>query len=315
MLNRRHLRVKVLHYLYAAFQAGNYEIAKGEKQLLGGIEKVFELYIYFLSLIPEITNYALQELENRKLKMLPTDKDLDPDMRFANNKVASLLSNNLSLTQKINTRKISWQLEPELIKKVFLNIKDSDYYKKYMANENHSIENDKKLWLDICQDYLFNYEPMQFFFEDKSIAWADDFDVVFTGFVKTIQKIDESSNENMQLMSLYKDEEDDRKFVTELYRKTLLYKDEFDGNIAGKTENWDVERIAVMDILIMKMALTEAVVFPNIPTKVTLNEYIELAKIYSSPRSKVFVNGILDKLFIEFKASGKIKKTGRGLVG
>ncbi len=308
------MRVKALHYLYAAFQAGSHDIAKGEKELLGGIEKVYDLYIYFLKLIPEITDYALKELENAKLKMLPTDKDLAPDMRFVNNQVARLLTTNKELNQKAHTRKVSWQVEPELIKKIFLNIKAGSLYKEYMLAATNDLEADKQFWIAVLQDYIFNYEPVQFYFEEKSIIWADDFDIVYNGVVKTIQKLNNSSNENYKLMSLYKDEEDDRKFVLELYRKTLLFADEFEKSISSKTENWDVERIALMDVLIMKMALTEVIVFTNIPVKVSLNEYIELAKMYSSPKSKVFINGILDKLFADYKSSGRIQKAGRGLV-
>jgi len=315
MLNRRHLRVKALHFLYAAFQSGKFEFAKGEKDLLGGIEKVYDLYQYFLLLVQEVTEQALEEIEMSKVKHLPTHSDLNPNMRFVENQIGKIVSTNIELQKKCSNKKIAWNEEPEMIKKFFFVIKNDERYKAYMAeNAARSFEEDKKIWLYIVRELMFEFEPFQFYFEEKSIIWIDDYQVVYTAIIKTIEDLKVTDNENKSLPSLYKDEEDDRKFVLELYRKTLL-NDKEDESIIGKmTENWDVERIAMMDVLLMKMAITEATTFSNIPVKVTLNEYIELSKNYSSPKSKVFINGVLDKIFELYKTEGKIKKTGRGLI-
>jgi N utilization substance protein B len=315
MLNRRHLRVKALHFLYAAFQSGKIEFAKGEKDLLGGIEKVYDLYLYFLLLVQEVTEQALQELEMAKVKHLPTKNDLNPSMRFVENQIAKLISTNVELQKKCNNKKIAWNEEPEMIKKFFYTIKNDDRFKAYMSSDAPTgFEEDKKIWLYIIRELMFEFEPFQFYFEEKSIIWIDDYQIVYNAVLKTIEDLKPSDNENKSLPSLYKDEEDDRKFVLELYRKTLLNDKENETVISKMTDNWEVERIAMMDVLLMKMAITEAITFSNIPVKVTLNEYIELSKNYSSPKSKIFINGVLDKIFELYKTEGKIKKTGRGLI-
>ena len=314
MLNRRHLRVKALHFLYATFQSGKLEIAKGEKDLLGGIEKVYDLFLYFLQLVPQLTDQALNEIEMSKVKHLPTFSDLNPNMRFAENSLGKIISSNIELEKKCNNKRIFWNDEPEMIKKLFSVIKASDKYKEYMAAEETSFEADKNIWVYIAKEILFDFEPIQFYFEEKSIIWVDDFQVVYNAIVKTLEDVKPTDNENKSLPSLYKDEEDDRSFVVDLFRKTILMEKENEETITRMAQNWDFERIAMMDVLLMKMAISEAVTFPTIPVKVSLNEYIELSKNYSSPKSKVFINGILDKVFEEYKENGKIKKTGRGLI-
>ncbi len=314
MLTRRHLRVKALHYLYAAFQSGQIEIAKGERDLLGSIEKVYDLYLYFLLLIKEVTAQALSEIELAKQKRLPSYSDLNPNMKFVENSLGKLIAENKELERKCNTRKISWHEEPEMIKRFFAVIKADEQYKAYMADPNISFEEDKNIWLYLVKEVLFEYEPLQYYFEEKSIVWIDDYQVVYNALITTIDAFKSTDNEFKDLSRLYKDEEEDRKFVVELYRRTLLNNKENETIIEKMTENWQIERIALMDILLMKMAITEAVTFSSIPTKVTLNEYIELSKNYSSPKSKNFINGILDKVFDLYKTEGKIKKVGRGLI-
>jgi N utilization substance protein B len=315
MLNRRHLRIKAFHYLYAALvDSGKFEIARGEKELLGAIEKVYDLYLYFLLLIPEITHQALQEIEMARVKRLPTHEDLNPNMRFAENQIAKLIGSNLEFNKKCTNKVVSWNDEPELIKKFYAVIRADEKFIAYMSASANDFESDRKIWLHIVKDLMFEFEPIQFYFEEKSIVWIDDFQTVYNAVIKTIEDFKPSDNENKSLMSLYKDEEDDRKFVLELYAKTLLQEKENEKIIAKMAENWEVERIAMVDILLMKMAITEAVSFKTIPVKVTLNEYIELSKQYSSPKSKAFINGILDKVFDSYKKEGKIKKEGRGLI-
>ncbi len=315
MLNRRHLRIKALHFLYASFQSGNYDLAKGEKEMLAGIEKVYEMYLYFLNLITEITHQAHLEIELAKVKHLPSYSDLNPNTRFIDNKITKLITENIELHKKTSHKKISWSENPEIIKKFYHQIKNEDSWKEYMNQSNSaSFTEDKKIWLYIIKNLLFQYEPFQYFFDEKSILWVDDYQIVYQAMIKTIDDLKETDGAGKALLALYKDEEDDRNFVLELYRKTILKNKEHEQIIDTMTQNWEVERIAMMDILLMKMAITEAVTFSNIPIKVTLNEYIDLSKEYSSPKSKVFINGVLDKIFDLYKKEGKIKKTGRGLI-
>ncbi len=314
MLNRRHLRLKVMQAIYAFVQSSNSDLNKGEKDLLSSIEKTFELYVWYLSLIPEIVDFAKRVQDDAKLKMLPTSDDLNPNTGFTDSKVALQLSTNIQLQQFIKNKKISWQQEPELIKKIFLMIKGSDEYILYLNTKEKTYKDETTFWTNVFKNHLVEYEPLEYFFEDKSVLWVDDFEIVYVAVLKTIKSLKESSNSAFALQPLYKDEIDDREFVVKLFRETILNSQEYETLIAKKTENWEVERIALMDVLLMKMAMAEAVTFSNIPLKVTLNEYIELSKFYSTPKSKSFINGILDKLVIDFKQEGKINKIGRGLL-
>lgn len=314
MLNRRHLRIKVMQALYAFFQSENNDLRKGEKELLFSIEKIYDLYISILLIIPEIVDFAIRTQEEAKQKMLPTAEDLDPNTKFINNRFVKQLSKNSELYRKAENRKISWRNEPELIKKIFLLVKNSDEYFEYMKSSDSSYEEDKEFIIKIFKKYISEFELLYHYFEEKSIYWMDDFELVNSIIVKTIKTFTPGSNEHTPLMPLYKDEEDDRNFAIELFRKTIIHNKEYETLIAEKTQNWEVERIAMMDVLLMKMAIAETLNFPSIPVKVTLNEFIEISKNYSTPKSKLFINGILDKLLADFKTGGKINKVGRGLM-
>jgi len=314
MLNRRHLRVKVMQALYAFFQTEKEEMKNGEKQLFHSIEKIYDLYIHLLLIIPEIFELAHRTLEDAKQKMLPTAEDINPNTKFADNKVADLLAKNIELHKKASNRKINWQNEPELVKKIFLSIRSSEEFENYMKSTESSFEEDQDFIIKVYKKYVSEFELLHNYFEEKSIYWVDDIDLVNSMVVKTLKSFKADSNENFSLIALYKDEEDDRVFAQDLFRKTVLLNKELETLIGEKTANWEVERIAMMDVLLMKMALAEVLTFPSIPVKVTLNEYIEISKSYSTPKSKHFINGILDKLIADFKTEGRIKKTGRGLM-
>lgn len=300
--------------LYAFFQSENSDIAKGEQHLTHSINKIYDLYIYLMLLFTEIRDVAESTLNDAKNKRLPTKEDLDPNIKFITNPILQLLEKNLQLKKEAAARKIGWQEDPELIKKIYSAIKQHPIYQNYMLSEDTSFKAHSNFLYDIYAEVIGEFELLRYFFEEKNIHWADDIDYVNSMVVKTIEGFNEKSNENHPLLPLYKEAEDDRKFISDLFRKTIVNDKENAAYISEKTKNWEVERIAVMDVLLMKMAITELTQFSQIPIKVTLNEYIELSKYYSTPKSKIFINGILDKLVADFKRTDKIQKTGRGLM-
>lgn len=314
MLSRRHLRVKVLQTLYAYFQSENSSVHAGEKELLHSIEKVYDLYLYQLSIFPELTHASSNILEERKKKRLPTREDINPNQRFVNNKAIAALTANSELTRVLEKRKINWVGQQELIRKVFFEIAGSPEYAAYMNAEEESFEADKNFLIKIFKYYIADSETLEHFYEEKSIYWLDDFELVNSMVLKTLKGITPENVSTFTLAGLYNDEEDDKAYMLELFRKTIENNKEYEALVSAKTQNWDVERIALMDILIMKMAVCEVFNFPSIPVKVTLNEYIDISKRYSTPKSSTFINGVLDKLVATFKTEGKIKKTGRGLL-
>ena len=318
MLSRRQLRIKVLQALYAFFQSKENRIDIAEKQLLKSIEKLYELYIFQLSFILEIFEYAEKRIEEAKNKFLPTESDLNPNKKFIDNKFLKQLSENKDLIKKTNDLKILWSDEKNLIRKTFLKISESNKYKDYMSSSDNSYYADKEIVIKLLKKEISENEVLKNFYEDRSIYWVDDYYAVTMLIIKTIKLFQEDWDEFVPLPSIYKtsdkDDNEDRKFIIELFRKTIIHSQEYEQLIDKKTKNWELDRIAVMDIILIKMALAELLEFPNIPVKVTMNEYIELSKLYSTPKSKIFVNGILDKLIVDLNKKDLINKTGRGLM-
>ena len=319
MLSRRHLRIKVLLALYAFFQSQTESIAAGEKELFKSINKLYEIFIYQLSLLIEIVEYAHKRLEENKLKFFPTEEDLNPNTRFTENKVIKLLDANKDFRKHYDLYKINWVDEEEMIRKLWVEVRESQDFKDYMASETNTFNDDREILIRIVKKQITASEILHFYYEEKNIHWSDDFFTANMLVIKTLKALKPTWGESHPLPELFKetvddDANEDREFVKDLFRQTVVHSDEYEALIAEKVKNWEMDRIAVMDILLIKMALAELIEFPSIPIKVTLNEYIELAKMYSTPKSKVFVNGILDKLIIDLKNSKKIKKTGRGLL-
>jgi N utilization substance protein B len=314
MLNRRHLRIKVLQALYGWFQGDNEDFAKSEKNLFNSIDKIYDLYLYYLLIFEELLFLANHKIEEAKNKKLPTRADLEPNLRFVNNKVFKALSINKNLKAEAQKRKISWAKDKELVRKIFHEIRESELYEAYMQETENQLESDIKFTSEIFTEFIANSQGLQNELEEKSISWIDDIDLVCNTVLKTIKNIKNESNENMPLAVLYKEPEEDKEFVKNLFKKTIVQSNENEAIIKEKATNWELDRIAAMDMLLMKMAITEAREFASIPTKVTLNEYIEISKFYSTPKSNIFINGILDKIISELKIKGKIIKTGRGLI-
>ncbi len=314
MLNRRHLRIKILQALYAFEQTKDHNVARAEKELLHSIQKMFDMYLFLMLIMGEMQEVALRRIEDGKKKRLPTEEDLNPNERFVNNKLLQQLAENKALKTAAEKAKVNWMGEGELLRRLFKSLIDTDEYRAYMAAPDTDYAADKEVIIRIFKRHLINSQSLYEFFEEKSIFWVDDLDIVASMVIKTFKSFEEDSDEFHPLLPLWKDPDDEISFVKVLFRKTVVQNEEHMELIHKHTDNWELDRIALMDIILMKMALSEGREFPEIPVKVTLNEYIEISKYYSTPKSNTFINGVLDKLFEELKAVGKIKKVGRGLI-
>ena len=314
MLSRRHLRVKVMQALFAYQRSEGAELAVGEKLLRQSLDKIYDLYIHQLSLLTEIHTFAARQIDDAKGKMMPSQADLNPNLRFIENRVLLQLKNNPQLEKHISARKINWAEHIELIRRIFTAFKESEEYIEYMEGPEPTYKDERRLVYKLYEDHLLENEHLQSIFEEKSIFWMNDFEQVSAMVVRTISDFKKDIDFGGPLPSMYTDEEEDKKFVIDLFRKTATHNGEYQNMVEEKLENWDLDRIASTDILLMKMALCEFLNISSVPTKVTMNEYIEISKEYSTPKSKVFINGILDKLLIELKAQKKIKKMGKGLM-
>lgn len=272
------------------------------------------MYFYYLLIFEELTTLATHRIEEGKVKRLPTEEDLNPNLKFINNKVFSLLKNNRILKEKLSQRKISWVGEQDVLKKLFKEVRGSEEYEEYMSTRESSFEEDKAFATKLFKKTIANFEPIHYLFEERSVYWVDDIDLICSMVIKTLKQFTEKSDEFEPLLTLYKEGDDEEEFAKILFRKTIANNAEISREIDERTKNWEMDRIASIDVILMKMAITEAKEFTQIPLKVTLNEYIELSKYYSTPKSSIFINGVLDKIFSDMKKSGEIVKTGRGLL-
>ncbi len=310
MLNRRFLRIKVMQALYSYFQSEGNDIKKAEKELITTLDNIYSLYLWLLALLKDIHQHANMVAEDAKNKKLPTREDLDPNTKFQDNQFLKALQESKFLTDALTKRKINWDNDADVVRKIFNDIRSSDDYKKYMGTREGTLNEDKELLMNILINVIAEHELLTHFFEEKNVHWADDLFVAIIGVKKTMESFD---GKKLFLQSLYKNEAEDLEFAKKLFEKCIIHNNEFEKLIAEKTVNWEVERIAQMDVLLMKMGLAEILFFENIPIKVSLNEYIDISKEYSTPKSKVFINGILDKIVLDLKSQQKIVKTGRGL--
>ncbi len=300
--------------LYGFFQSDTTDLARGERDMFTGIDKIYDLYIYQLSFLLELKHVASSISEDAKEKHLPTQEELNPNLKFIENKFLKQLGENIHLQREMNNRKINWNNEFELVRKIFNTIKISDSYGKYMHVSADDYTTHRDFILEIFEEHIADFELLNHFYEEKNLHWGDDIYIVNPTVVKTIESFKEDASPDFKLSPLYKDREEDELFVKDLFRQTVITNDETEKLIGDKTKNWEVDRIAMMDVLLMKMAITELLHFSSIPVKVTLNEFIEISKMYSTPKSKLFINGILDKLVADFKTKNELNKVGRGLM-
>lgn len=315
MLNRRYLRVKVLQALYAYSQVKDGDLNTIEKNMLQSIKRVYDLYLYRLSLLLEVLHASELNIERNKNKKLPTEEDLNPNTRFVENPVLLMLKENAEFQNLLEKRKIDWKNYFDDIKKLWRKIRDSEMFDHYMNGPEPDFEKSKKFIVRLFSEFIAEEEVFHSHLHEQSIYWYTDLEVADMNVEKTIHSLKADTKPFQEILfTLFKDEKDDMKFIRELLRKTILNQDDYKAVIAEKTKNWELERIAMIDILLMKMALCELEHFSTIPIKVTLNEYIELAKNFSTPKSKNFINGILDRVVKEWKETQRIQKSGRGLI-
>lgn len=314
MLNRRHLRIKILQALYAFFQSHNSDKLIAERELYKNIEQIHDLYLYLLLTFDNLVSLENNRLEDLKNKRFASADELNPNKKFVNNAIFKLLENNTSLNDYASHRKISWvgAEEQEMLRKVMTAIRETEVYTLYMADENQSFSEDMTFAVEIFKEAIANSPLIYGFFEEKSIHWLDDIDLACSMVIKTLKTFSEDGLNSV--LSLYKDEEDERDFITRLFRRSIENYEENRQLIDELISNWELDRLALMDILLMNLAITEVKEFSNIPVKVTLNEYIEISKFYSTPKSNGFINGVLDKAVVRLKKENKIVKAGRGLM-
>jgi N utilization substance protein B len=313
MLNRRHLRIKVLQSLYGFFQTENADYVKVERELLTSVDRIYDLYLYLLLSFSELKAISERRLEDRKSKIRPSETDINPNRKFVSNKLITILEDSYELRRCAEASKVNWigDADQEMFRKILLQIEEGETYFEYMNNGESSFEDDRAFLIELFKVEIANSELIYDFFEEKSIHWLDDIDLVCSMVVKTLKGFNEDGFN--EILPLHKDEEDEIYFIKQLLKKTISMDKENELLIDELTSNWELDRIAKMDIILMKMAITELQVFNNIPTKVTLNEYIEISKFYSTPKSNAFINGVLDKAISRLEKDEKINKIGRGL--
>lgn len=319
MLGRRHYRIKVFQALYAWFQGGETRQDVAERALLQSIDKIFELYYLQFSFFLEVIAFYRMRAEDGKNKFYPTDEELNPNLKLLENSVIVNLQQNKDLQKQFLNYKFSWTEEQEMVRKIYMKVKSLKDLRTYLNQQESSFENDRDIVYRIFKKCISKSTELQFYCEERNIFWVEDYQSAALFILKTIKQLPENFPDSKSLVSLFpKDEGDDpkedKKFIVDLFKKTISQSDKFEALIRAKTKNWELERIALTDIILIKMAMVELMEFSSIPVKVTMNEYIELSKLFSTPKSKLFINGLLDKLVEDLKKDKKIRKKGRGLL-
>ena len=312
MINRRHIRVKVMQSVYAMIKSHDDDIVKEEKFIKFSIKKMFDLYVLLLQLLVEVQKLAEQKQEISKKKYLATQEDLSPNRKFVENKLIKKIAESTSISLHIEAQHlINWSKDDEYVKIIWDKLQKSALFSDYLTTEEDSFNVDKSFVIDFFREIVAPNTKLAEYFEDENITWVDDIPFVNTWVLRSLKK--QKATSTFSLGSLYKNQ-DDLDFVSELFKKVILNHHTFENDIKIHTPNWESDRIADMDMILIKMGACEFLNFPMIPTKVTINEYIEIAKDYSSEKSGYFVNGVLDKLSKEFDKDKKIVKVGRGLL-
>ncbi|MGJ8666478.1 MAG: transcription antitermination factor NusB [Patiriisocius sp.] len=313
MLTRRHIRVKVMQSIYAFNQSENPDLDKQEKFMFYSIDQMLDLYALSLQLLVEMRDAEAKFLVKSQKKHLATSEEKNYSKAFIDNKVIELIAENEDLATYIKNKKLNyWKQDDEYVAILLKDLRQRDFYKEYLSLSEVSYKQDQDFVSKLFKKVIAPNEKYYDYIEDKRLTWVDDFPIVNTAIAKMLGKISDKNESSIVMPSLYKDE-DDRQYALDLLRKVILKDNVLSEAIEGKTPNWDKERIAEMDMIILKLGISEFLYFPSIPVRATINEYLEIAKEYSTPKSSIFINGILDKLVKEFEASQKIHKIGRGL--
>ncbi len=298
--------------VYALLQSKSDNLKKEEEFLYISIEKMHDLYVLMLRLLVEVKNMEKKHIEISGKKYLATSQDLNPNCKFINNQIFRVLEESASLNTYLEEKKLNyWRLDNEYVHEILRLVKESSIYAAYLKSEKSSFEEDRDFVVALFKNVVAPNEKLAEYFEDKTISWVDDIPFVNTWIVKSLNQM--KPKQTFLLGDIYKDD-DDKKFVVDLFRKVVLNHKEFEKEIENKTPNWDTDRIAEIDMILIKMAISEFLKFPSIPTSVTINEYIEISKDYSSEKSSFFINGVIDKILKDFTASKRLNKIGRGLM-
>ncbi|OQY05079.1 MAG: transcription antitermination factor NusB [Bacteroidetes bacterium 4572_117] len=313
MISRRLIRIKALQILYASSKKKEISSTNAEKELFHSIEKYYDLYHMLISLITEIVEYENWNNDLKRKKNIPTASDLNPDLGLQDNLLVKKLSENIELAANLEKRKINWKIHKDFIKHIYSDFTKSPIYTEFVDLENHLFRVDQELVVRFYSEFLADSERFVDFLEEENIYWNDDASFVIAMVIKTIRNFNLSSDKYARLLPLFKNN-DDREFAKMLLRKTIVNREEHLKIIDSHTRNWDTDRIAQIDLLTLQLAIAEVIEFESIPIKVSLNEYIEISKYYSTSKSKTFINGLLDKIIKALKEDNKIKKVGRGLI-
>lgn len=312
MVNRRHIRIKVMQSVYALLQSNSDDLSKEEKYLLFSINKIFDLYVLQLLLLVEIKNMSLQHLEISKKKHLATEADKDPNLKFIQNPVIQAIEESSEIIAYVKRKKLNnWKENREYVSILWKQVKNSELFKNYLDVKGTTFNEDKKFVMRLFEEIIAPNDKLYDYYDELNLGWIDDLPLINTLILKSIKQLKPNASISLKEFDIA---EDDKEFLIDLFRKTVLNHKEYNDEINDKTPNWDTERIAGIDLILIKMAITEFLYFPSIPTKVSINEYIEIAKDYSTLKSSYFINGVLDKILKDYNKSKRLNKIGRGLL-
>jgi N utilization substance protein B len=307
MINRVLIRIKAVQMVYAYYQSGNKDLVKAEKEFFHSLEKSYDLYFFLLQLVLAVTHFAEQRIDTGRNKYLPTEEEKNPNLRFVNNAFVAQLVKNASLNHHLNNSGMSWVNYDSFVKSLYEKITTEDFFQEYMNEPVASYESDKEVWRKIFKRVLQQSEELYEVLEEQSIYWNDDLDIVITFVIKSIKRFEPGSGANQPLLPMYKDDSD-KAYASSLFRGSILHGVQYRVLIEEATKNWELERLALMDLLILQVALTEIMEIEGIPVNVSLNEYIDIAKVYSTQKSGTFVNGILDQVVTTLREQHKLFK-------
>ena len=307
MINRVLIRLKVIQVIYAYYKNSGKSIKTAEDEGFFSLSKAYDLYKFLLLLIVAVTHYAEDRINFNMKKVRPTEEDLNPNLKFVNNRLMRQLESNETLLKFAEQSKVDWVNYSDFLRRLLDTIIESDIYKEYMAGETSSYEEDKELWRKLYKAFIFDNEELDALLEDISLYWNDDKAIVDTFVVKTIKRFKEENGAEQELLPEYKDDED-IEYAHKLFRASIQNAEEYRRLMSDNSKNWDMNRLAFMDVIIMQTAIAEVLTFPQIPVNGSITEYVELAKYYSTPKSGAFINGLLDSIIKNLKKDNRISK-------
>ena len=307
MINREIIRIKIVQLTYAYYQNGSKIIDSAEKELFFSLSKAYDLYNYLLALMVAVTKEARKHLELAQQRAR-REGTAQPSDKFAFNRFALQLEENKMLNDFLEVQKKTWDNEADFVHSLYNQIVESTIYKEYMDSEEDSYAADRELWRKIYRTFIQDNENMDSILEEQSLYWNDDKEIVDTFVLKTIKRFNETNKASQELLPEY-DSEEDKEYARKLFRATIMNADEYQGYMSEASKNWDFSRLAYMDVVIMQIALAEMMTFPSIPISVTINEYVDIAKLYSTSRSGGYINGMLDAIARHLIATNRLLKS------